>query len=678
MLPKETRKRSQTGCLTCRARKVKCDSSSGVCGNCRRLHEICRRGGSLSNVSMAGTLDQTPDTLLTFTKAGMKRRRTLSSCLSCRNLKRKCSGEKPTCDRCRDKQLKCSYTDGPNSSSQSSSEINSPVKSPIQLNSSFGIQLPDKLLIHSLVDKFFAEVYPCRLLGFLHKPTFILCLEHGYGSTIEEMSLLLAICALATKTSYADAPELWEIGSQWANQAHQLLTTSINNISVSNLMAVILLHEHEYRIGKLGACFLLTGLAARMSQALQINLEYDFDVLCSESAMSCTEKESRRRLMWACYFLDSITASGVKQLQMLDESDIKIQLPCAEDHFLFQRPCITETVASGEVLKFINIFDQTTSPSANMDYRAYMIRIMHIRNKVLNYVKRFMEDEDPWKPTSEFSLILSDLAAWKMNCPPDLAITASIIYIRKGQGLLSTLFQIHLLYHLCYCDLYRIVMPGLSYPKTSSVEAIQIAAPIEFLIESQDDCFNHACAISDIFQKALSHTPHSLVDPSLSIAAHEATRIQIVYITKIASSRITNEKVAATISLIETNIMYLQAMIRRIPCLGKIMAAIERVVQKSQLPVPGFRRTPVSRDSSPEPPVMTTPQISPEYKLHPLSNFAAMRESIAEKHAPQSAKYSGTSSVSPSSPSLDISLFSSMMSTSAENWLIANEQGVLF
>ncbi|CAO3694219.1 unnamed protein product [Umbelopsis ramanniana] len=507
----------------------------------------------------------------------------------------------------------------PSSKEASTHAIRVPISTTIE------IQLPDKILVRTLVEKFFSEIYPCRMFGFLHKPTFILKLDEGFESTIEEMTLLLTICALATKSNYAEAPELWEMGNQWANHAHQLLTTSMNAISISNLMSVILLHEHEIRAGRLSVCFLLTGLAARMSQALQINLEYDFDVLCSDSTMNSTEKECRRRLMWACYLLDSVTSSGVKQLQLIDENDIKIQLPCSEDNFLFERPSITETMNPGETLKFVNIFDQPISPTSNMDYRAYMIRIMFLRNRVLKYVKTFMEDEDPWLSTSEFSRILSDLMAWKLSCPSDLALTPSVIFIRKEQGLLLPLFHIHLLYHLCYCDIFRIVMPGLSYPKTSSIEAIQIAAPVDFLIEKQDACYQHACHISDIFQKALKHAPEEIGDPCLGIAAHEATRIQVVYTTKIAADRITNEKVETTIKLIEYNVMYLQALTRRIPCTAKILGAVEKLIQKSPLSISNIWNILASRESSPEPPVGTAPQISPDYKLHPLSTFAAMR-----------------------------------------------------
>jgi Fungal specific transcription factor domain/Fungal Zn(2)-Cys(6) binuclear cluster domain len=740
MQTKEPKRRSKSGCLTCRARKIKCDTSFGVCGNCSRLHEVCRRGNG-----PARTVELTTETLSTLTKAGTARRRTIRSCLECRTQKRKCSGNQPACNRCVYKNQLCTYDNIDARSSSSVEGISSPLDDPspstspvgiqqeqptrpnltasnepanngtkvpvtltadnvtqirnksprrtqscpsskvasthairVPISSLIEIQLPDKILVRTLVDKFFSEIYPCRMFGFLHKPTFILRLDEGFESTVEEMTLLLTICALATKTNHAEAPELWEMGNQWANHAHQLLTTSMSSISISNLMSVILLHEHESRAGKLSVCFLLTGLAARMSQALQINLEYDFDVLCSDSTMNSTEKESRRRLMWACYLLDSVTSAGVKQLQLIDESDIKIQLPCSEDNFLFERPSITETMTPGETLKFVNIFDQPISPTSNMDYRAYTIRIMYIRNRVLKYVKSFMEDEDPWLPTSEFSRILSDLMAWKLSCPSDLALTPSVIFIRKEQGLLSPLFHIHFLYHLCYCDIYRIVMPGLSYPKTSSIEAIQIAAPVNFLIEKQDACYQHACHISDIFQMALYHAQEEVGDPSLSIAAHEATRIQIVYITKIAADRVTDEKVNATVKLIEYNVMYLEALTRRVPCIAKVLGAVEKLIQKSPLSIPNIWTSLASRESSPEPPVGTAPQISPDYKLHPLSNFSAMRESIREKHAPQTARYASSSSGSPAGSLFDISLLSSMISTSAEDWLLANQQGVLF
>lgn len=44
-----------------------------------------------------------------LTEAGFERRRLRGSCNSCRSSKTKCSGDKPTCERCLGKGLSCSY-----------------------------------------------------------------------------------------------------------------------------------------------------------------------------------------------------------------------------------------------------------------------------------------------------------------------------------------------------------------------------------------------------------------------------------------------------------------------------------------------------------------------------------------------------------------------------------------
>ena len=67
---------------------------------------------------------------------------------------------------------------------------------------------------------------------------------------------------------------------------------------------------------------MLSGLTARMAQALQVNLEHSTDILCqdSEPNPSASTKESRRRLMWSCYITDSLVGSGVDQLTLIKEA----------------------------------------------------------------------------------------------------------------------------------------------------------------------------------------------------------------------------------------------------------------------------------------------------------------------------------------------------------------------
>ena len=149
--------------------------------------------------------------------------------------------------------------------------------------------------------------------------------------------------------------------------------------------AAVLLHDYNLRVGNYTAAFMLSGITARMVQALQINLEFSTDIMCSEltPALDATTKESRRRLMWSCFIMDSWVGSGVFQLTLLDESDIKIQLPCNERCFLQQIPCITETMANGQVLTFLSEETRPANAAANMGLVAYFIRISELRKKIL-------------------------------------------------------------------------------------------------------------------------------------------------------------------------------------------------------------------------------------------------------------------------------------------------------
>lgn len=133
---------------------------------------------------------------------------------------------------------------------------------------------------------------------------------------------------------------------------------------------------------------MLSGTTARMAQAMQINLEYSPDILCAEeSPLSAGARESRRRLMWACYIMDSWVGSGVDQLTLLHQRDMKIQLPCNERNFLQQIPCVTETLSSGRILRFLPEEMKLKGSTDNMGLVSQFVRVAEIRKHVLRQVR---------------------------------------------------------------------------------------------------------------------------------------------------------------------------------------------------------------------------------------------------------------------------------------------------
>lgn len=150
-------------------------------------------------------------------------------------------------------------------------------------------------------------------------------------------------------------------------------------------MVAVLLHDHEIRVGRYASAFTLTGVATRMTQALQLNLEYSTNVLEDEpdGGPSNCSKEARRRLMWACYVQDALIGSGIDQLTMFRNSDIKIQLPTHERNFIFQIPSVTELAERGRFLKFLPEEMIPQHPAENMGIMAHYIRLVEIRKAVL-------------------------------------------------------------------------------------------------------------------------------------------------------------------------------------------------------------------------------------------------------------------------------------------------------
>ncbi|KAJ6104786.1 hypothetical protein N7523_011106 [Penicillium sp. IBT 18751x] len=257
--------------------------------------------------------------------------------------------------------------------------------------------LPTPWKVGLLVEEYFNNVHPLRCFAFIHRPSFLQRLDVEISKKARNNALLHIICALggqfyalvySENISQLPAKFVLLAGSEWAKAAQRLILESLDTVTCENLMASVLLHDYAVRMGNFANAFMLSGLITRMAQALQINLEYNTDLLCQNNdyGPSTTAKESRRRLMWSCYVTDSLVGSGVDQLTLVHEKDMKIQLPCNERNFIQQIPCFTETLEPGNWLKFIPGELDTATLIPNMGIMAHFIRHISIRKRVLRHV----------------------------------------------------------------------------------------------------------------------------------------------------------------------------------------------------------------------------------------------------------------------------------------------------
>ncbi|KAF3392619.1 hypothetical protein F1880_008847, partial [Penicillium rolfsii] len=672
---------------------VKCDERPGECGNCARLRLVCSGYGT----SPRRQGQEISQEARHFSKS----KRTYRSCTACRASKTKCSGDRPECRRCRQKAQPCVYPEAsqpswiervevtpqkslstPHETSDESSgsllqstrthdaEYKATPQSPSpsyqhsletdavepHISSLAWInsrQLPSPWKIRLLVEEYFNNIHPLRCFAFIHKPTFLQRLEKD--DKYQHNALLHIICALGAQfyaLSYSETvtplPSKFVLlaGNEWAKTAQRLILESLDTVTIENTRAAVLLNDYAIRMGNFANAFMLSGIITRMTQALQINLEYNTDLLCQNNDVgpSITARESRRRLMWSCYVLDALVGSGVDQLTLVDEKDMKIQLPCNERNFTQQIPCLTETLEPGTWLKFVSEKVDLNAIQPNMGIMAYFIRHVSIRKRVLRYIKHLDEAMVPWDPRSEFAALDADCRAWYESLPPSLQFTRNAMYIRKDTSQLGALCVLHCAHYQTICDLYRLGAPAL-YKLRAAFEFPPEQQ--DFLRQLQQVLFDAARSLASIIGETASHGSRMLADSWLPTITYDSSRIMVYHLTQILDTRADETKriTIETIPLLRSNINSLKMMGSLSNISNSLCSAAETMLDRSGLgsdviaqnSIPDDPYQPLGEEDQAESVPGTPVQSAPDYVLNPLSIFRMARKSIPERHAPEKA-----------------------------------------
>ncbi|PHH68221.1 hypothetical protein CDD80_171 [Ophiocordyceps camponoti-rufipedis] len=468
--------------------------------------------------------------------------RTYRSCQSCRLSKTKCSGSRPRCARCANKALDCLY-DGEASPRWTSSLGRRPVTEdpkPVavsgpdprcgagdELSWLLAEELPSGRELRRVVDLYFANVHPLRCFAFVHKPSFMHQLDKGIGSDDED-ALLHIVCAHGARFLLLDhcldhgqttLSLLNSAGDQWAKRAELLMLADFGRISMQRLMVAVLLHDYHCRAGAFGQALMVSGLAVRMALALGIHREYDGDVLCSASgpgAPSVASRESRRRLMWACYVLDAGAGSGA---DLVREADIKIQLPVNERNFGLRIPAVAETLAVGHVLQCLTPAVVPRRPAANMGIMAYYIRLVALWKRIVRCAG--LGHAPPWQPASPLAQLDGDLLLWRRELPDFVEYSPETVYARLDSNQLGALVLVHCAYHHNHLELYRVAVPDLFRPAEAPLQAARAG------------CYHHARRISDIAADAARHGIRHLADCQLPLFLYHSSRVMLYHVARL-------------------------------------------------------------------------------------------------------------------------------------------------
>ncbi|KAH7345838.1 hypothetical protein BKA66DRAFT_448046 [Pyrenochaeta sp. MPI-SDFR-AT-0127] len=524
-------RRSANTCAECRARKVKCDSRREICSPCERLHLRC----SFERAGDEAHAIPDPEALLAS-------RRTKAACKACQALKVRCSGDLPQCERCATKKTECVYpaskrnfarsrhpkaaaqspstTQGSGSqfSPHTSSDVNATPYIPITPNISIApqiISLPpvpaelvaissslDGPMVTRMLEAFFRHIQPIPAYSYFHKASLL----HRFEAGLLNSGLVLALIG-TTCDMLEMGPSMREIGRDCLSKAETMVMKDIATPSAVKIQALILIIKAHCRQGQMTAAFVLLAVASRFAYALRLN--HEAPKLCF------LEQESRRRLMWSLFMIDTTLAGGIREFSLCEAESIYIQLPCPEHNFEFDIQQETESLK----------LKGNLSASDSLGSLGMYLRVLWLRYRILQTTKEAVlsQGEAIDQLPGKVEQLAAELTSLEASLPQGLRFSPRNLQLRAYSSRLCPYILIHIWLRQCYCDLYRVVLTGLK--EALREDQIQRLDP-SVVSDYRWKCYESAKELSNVLASAQTLKERSLtMEMDIQICAYQCVRL---------------------------------------------------------------------------------------------------------------------------------------------------------
>ncbi|KAL1866198.1 hypothetical protein Daus18300_006862 [Diaporthe australafricana] len=364
-----------------------------------------------------------------------------------------------------------------------------------------GVQsLPSREIQEHLVDVFFESVYG-QAYHILHKPSYMRKLKAGTLPPV----LILSVCAMSAR--FSNHPKLntspaFLRGEEWAAAARDIVTKRYEWPNITILTCLLILGLHEFATCHGGRSWALAGQAMRMAFALQLHKDLEYDPLRPGTRLSFTDREIRRRTMWACFLMDRFNSSGTDRPTFIKEETLRIPLPIKEKNFQFEdMPGLTENL-QGEVPNSATSDDMEKEDAKNnMGVAAYMIKAIAIWGRVINYLNqggKDLDDKSMWDADSEYMKLIKQAEDMAASLPESLVYNPDNLHLHDTEGMANQFLFLHIAIQQNVLFLSRF---AVSSPNANSLQDI----PKTFVTKAGAKAFCAANRISELIKDSESY-----------------------------------------------------------------------------------------------------------------------------------------------------------------------------
>jgi len=317
-------------------------------------------------------------------------------------------------------------------------------------------------------------------------------MERYHAGTLDRALLLAMIGITAVLTDLGQGMD--EYGEQCVEESASLCLAQLEKPSILRLQALVIVVKHRLLSKRFSSAFMLHSIASRFAAALRLNHE--------SPSLCFLARESRRRLMWSIYMIDSGLAAGQADFALWGDAErqIHIQLPCNERHFEFDLPEVTEQLRPPPP-------DQhgiaPPLPDA-VGFIALHIRIHWMRTQILQLTTRAAT-----APTAEEMAALpgrcmeiaAQLESFEVRLPLSFRWSEANLRLRTYSPRLGVFVMTHVWWRECFLDLYRLFLSGL---KEALQPAFLAQLDPHFVAQCRRQCYEHSRAMADMFAQLLT------------------------------------------------------------------------------------------------------------------------------------------------------------------------------
>ncbi|CAN9181504.1 unnamed protein product [Alternaria alternata] len=247
-----------------------------------------------------------------------------------------------------------------------------------------------------------------------------------------------------------------EASNAYAAHARQILQQDLETPSISRVQALLMLTGHDWGAGNGRRAWIYLGMAIRLVEVMDLTRETGIPRNRVPTREEFIEAEVRRRTAWTCFLMDSLLSGGKGRKRSLTATDMKIQLPCEREDFVFGEPVCTPQLDNTQRMPPVAL------PLGELGIIGYSMRAANIWGKVARWAcSDELKSELPWASSSQFQQLIYELEGWKASLPQRLQYDLFTLHSHNAVEQGQAYCYMHCIHFMSYMFLHRAYLPVL-------------------------------------------------------------------------------------------------------------------------------------------------------------------------------------------------------------------------